>query len=60
MKALIARQLYKPALVLALFGLVQLMVALDFNLGQVSLVAIAKGIRHVKQMLLGRPACSVS
>jgi hypothetical protein len=42
MKALIARQLYQPALVLPLLTLMQWMVVLDFSVSQVSLLVLAK------------------
>ena len=47
MKDLIERQLYRPALVLPLLMLMRLMVTLDFNLTQVTLVVIAKGSQYV-------------
>jgi hypothetical protein len=47
MKALIERQLYRPALVLPLLMLMRLMVTLDFNFTQVTLVVIAKGSQYV-------------
>jgi hypothetical protein len=47
MKSLIARQLYRPAVVLPLLILMRLMVALDFNLAQVTLVVIVKSSQYV-------------
>ncbi|MFZ6645056.1 hypothetical protein ACO0LO_05025 [Undibacterium sp. TJN25] len=52
MKALIERQLYKPSLVLVMIMLMQLMVSLDFNMGQVTLVALAKGMRRASCIIL--------
>ncbi|WP_118179379.1 hypothetical protein [Paraburkholderia phosphatilytica] len=43
MKALIERQLYHPAVVLPLLALVQLLVALDFNLSQFGFVLLTRG-----------------
>ena len=42
MKALIERQLYRPAVVLPLLVLMRLMVTLDFNLMQVTFVVVMK------------------
>jgi hypothetical protein len=53
MKALIERQLYRPALVLPLLILMRLMVTLDFNLTQVTLVVIAKGSQYVFWTVVG-------
>jgi type IV secretory pathway VirB3-like protein len=47
MRALIERQLYQPAVVLPLLVLMRLMVTLDFNLAQVTLVVVAKGSQYV-------------
>lgn len=47
MRALIERQLYQPAVVLPLLVLMRLMVTLDFNLAQVTLVVMAKGSQYV-------------
>ncbi|KNH10308.1 hypothetical protein BRCH_03767c [Candidatus Burkholderia brachyanthoides] len=43
MKAMIARQLYQPAVVLPLLLLTRLMVPHDFNLTQVMFVVMLKG-----------------
>ncbi|CAN0619655.1 conserved protein of unknown function [Burkholderia multivorans] len=43
MKAWIEANLYHPSVVLPLVTLTQLMVAHDFNLGQVGLIVAAKG-----------------
>jgi type IV secretory pathway VirB3-like protein len=47
MKSLIARQLYRPAVVLPLLILMRLMVTLDFNFAQVTLVVIVKSSQYV-------------
>jgi type IV secretory pathway VirB3-like protein len=47
MRALIARQLYQPAVVLPLLTLMRLMVTMDFNLAQVMLILIAKSSQYV-------------
>ena len=52
MKALIARQLYQPAVVLPLLLLTRLMVTLDFNLTQVMFVMVLKGSQHAYQFAL--------
>ncbi|MES2103971.1 MAG: hypothetical protein V4634_08125 [Pseudomonadota bacterium] len=56
MKELIERQLYKPSLVMAMLALMQLMVSLDFNMGQVTLVALAKGMRSARH-IVSRTGC---
>ncbi len=48
MRELITRQLYKPSLVLLMLSLMQLMVTLDFNMGQVTLVAVVKSVRYLR------------
>jgi hypothetical protein len=65
MKALIERQLYRPAVVMPLLILMGLMVTLDFNLVQVTFVAVLRSSRYVLHVVLGwsgrgRPAGSVS
>lgn len=45
MKSFIERQLYQPALVLPMVDLMQLMVSLDFNMGQVGLMMATRGAR---------------
>jgi Arc/MetJ family transcription regulator len=52
MRALIARQLYQPAVVLPLLLLMRLMVTLDFNLTQVMLVMMLKGSQAAYQFML--------
>ena len=52
MKALIERQLYRPAVVLPLLILMRLMVTLDFSLGQITLVVVAKGARFVYRWVI--------
>ncbi|SAK78781.1 hypothetical protein AWB81_03835 [Caballeronia arationis] len=47
MRALIERQLYQPAVVLPMLVLMRLMVTLDFNLAQVTLVVVAKSSQYV-------------
>ena len=47
MKALIERQLYRPAVVMPLLILMRLMVTLDFNLLQVTLVVVLKSSQYV-------------
>jgi hypothetical protein len=54
MKALIARQLYRPAVVLPLLILMRLMVTLDFNLTQVTLVVIVKSSQYVLAVVFRR------
>ncbi|MDN7180826.1 hypothetical protein M0D69_23090 [Caballeronia sp. SEWSISQ10-4 2] len=49
MKALIERQLYRPAVVLPLLVLMRLMVTLDFNLMQVTFVVVMKGSQYMFQ-----------
>ena len=49
MRALIERQLYRPAVVLPLLVLMRLMVTLDFNLMQVTFVVIMKGSQYMFQ-----------
>jgi len=51
MRALIARQLYQPAVVLPLLLLMRLMVTLDFNLAQVMFVMLFKGSQHAYQFV---------
>jgi hypothetical protein len=51
MRALIERQLYQPAVVLPLLVLMRLMVTLDFNLAQVTLVVVAKGSQYMFNMV---------
>jgi hypothetical protein len=60
MRALIERQLYHPAFVLPMVALMQLMVALDFNVAQVSFVVASKSaqvgwhvLHHFVAHLLG-------
>jgi hypothetical protein len=45
MKELIGRQLYSPSVVLPMVALMELMVSLDFNLGQVGAVVATRGAR---------------
>jgi hypothetical protein len=66
MRALIERQLYHPAFVLPMVALMQLMVAFDFNVAQVSLVVATKSaqagwhvIHHFAAHLLGYPVDQV-
>ncbi|GAB5095075.1 hypothetical protein P9250_13110 [Caballeronia sp. LP006] len=54
MKALIARQLYQPAVVLPLLLLMRLMVTLDFNLAQVMFVMVFKGSQQAYQFAIRR------
>lgn len=49
MKSFLERQLYQPALVLPMVDLMQMMVAHDFNLGQVGLVVATRGARAALQ-----------
>ncbi|WP_438392178.1 hypothetical protein [Caballeronia sp. DA-9] len=49
MKALIERQLYRPAVVLPLLVLMRLMVTLDFNLMQVTFVVVMKSSHYMFQ-----------
>jgi len=45
MKAFLERQLYQPAVVLPMVGLMQLMVSYDFNISQVGLMVATRGAR---------------
>jgi hypothetical protein len=61
MRALIERQLYHPAFVLPMVALMQLMVALDFNVAQVSMVIATKGAQagwHAVHHLVAHLLCS--
>lgn len=64
MKKLIEQRLYSPTLVLPMVELMELMVSLDFNLGQVGAVMATRGARaalHRSRGLLGhRQACAVA
>jgi hypothetical protein len=51
MRALIARQIYQPAVVLPLLLLMRLMVTLDFNLAQVMFVMLLRGSQHAYQFV---------
>jgi len=51
MKALIERQLYRPAVVLPLLVLMRLMVTLDFNLMQVTFVVVMKSSQYIFQVV---------
>jgi hypothetical protein len=51
MKALIERQLYRPAVVLPLLVLMRLMVTLDFNLMQVTFVVVMKSSQYLFQVV---------
>ena len=53
MKALIERQLYRPAVVLPLLILMRLMVTLDFNLMQVTFVVVMKSSQYVLHLVSG-------
>jgi len=52
MKTLVVRVLYRPALILPLLVLTHLMVTLDFSLGQITLVVVAKGARFVYRWVI--------
>ena len=54
MKALIERQLYRPAVVMPLLILMGLMVTLDFNLIQVTFVAVLKSSQYVLHVVFRR------
>jgi hypothetical protein len=54
MKALIERQLYRPAVVLPLLVLMRLMVTLDFNLMQVTFVVVMKSSQYMFQAVFRR------
>lgn len=47
MKDLIERQLYRPAIVMPLLILMRLMVTLDFNLMQVTLIVVLRSSQYV-------------
>ncbi len=57
MRALIERQLYKPSLILAMVALMQLMVSQNFSMGQVTLIALSKGMRCARHAILGTGNC---
>jgi hypothetical protein len=60
MKNLIERQIYSPSLVLPMVSLMELMVSLDFNLGQVGAVVATRGARAAlrrSRCLLGANHC---
>jgi len=54
MKTLIWQRLYSPAIVLPMLALTGLMVALDFNLVQVVVVACIKTVQHVIEQVARR------
>jgi hypothetical protein len=63
MKAFIERQLYQPAVVLPMVGLMQMMVSHDFNLSQVSLMVATRGARAAcdhSRRLLHTAQCAAS
>lgn len=49
MKSFLERQLYQPALMLPMMDLVELMVAVDFSLGQAGLIVATRGARAAVQ-----------
>ena len=51
MRALIERQLYRPAVVLPLLVLMRLMVTLDFNLMQVTFVVVMKSSQYMFRVI---------
>ena len=55
MRALIERQLYRPAVVLPLLVLMRLMVTLDFNLMQVTFVVVMKSSQYMFQAVFRHP-----
>ncbi|PMS23876.1 hypothetical protein C0Z18_01550 [Trinickia dabaoshanensis] len=64
MKKLIEQRLYNPTIVLPMVELMELMVSLDFNLGQVGAVMATRGARaalHRSRGLLGhRQGCAAA
>jgi len=42
----LGKQIYHPALLLPLLALIQLMIALDFNFGQLAMILLSKGMRY--------------
>ncbi|HEX7683181.1 MAG TPA: hypothetical protein VF446_06515 [Trinickia sp.] len=64
MKKLIEQRLYSPTVVLPMVELMELMVSLDFNLGQVGAVMATRGARaalHRSRGLLGpRQSCAAA
>jgi len=64
MKKLIEQRLYSPTVVLPMVELMELMVSLDFNLGQVGAVMATRGARaalHRSRGLLShRQACAAA
>lgn len=60
MKDLIERQLYNPSVVLPMVALMELMVSLNFNLGQIGAVVATRGARAAlarSRGLLGSHHC---
>jgi len=56
MMGLIERQIYRPAVVLPVVALIELMVSVDFNLGQAGAVVATRGARaalHCSSGLFG-------
>ncbi|CAB3644925.1 hypothetical protein [Trinickia soli] len=63
MKKLIEQRLYSPTVVLPMVELMELMVSLDFNLGQVGAVMATRGARaalHRSRGLLGHRQTSAA
>jgi hypothetical protein len=58
MKSFIERQLYQPVWVLPMVDLMQMMVAVDFNLSQVGLLVATRGARVALQRSRELLACS--
>jgi hypothetical protein len=59
MKALIERQLSRPPLAVPLVALTQLMISVDFNLLQVSLIMFVKGVQYIFYLALHRHGARV-
>lgn len=49
MKSFIERQLYRPAVVLPMVDLMQMMVSVDFNLSQMGMMVATRGARAALQ-----------
>lgn len=63
MKTFIERQLYQPAVVLPMMGLMELMVSFDFNMSQVGMMVATRGARAAldhSRRLLGTAHCDAA
>jgi len=51
----LGRHIYHPALMLPLLAVVQLMIALDFNFGQLALILLSKAMRYAVHTVFSHP-----